>query len=158
MIAARWIRMELEAPLAIEGICAGLAAAQRVQSAPIVVWGHASAQRCLGLVAPLRHAPGLPRRWISWALAPVIAAYRGAGVAAYLEAGEIRVAGRAVAAASASSVGLCAVVTARLLQPFPGERYRGLVEAQYGWRFDTSWANAGERTAIGEARAASCAW
>ena len=141
MIAARWIRIGPADGLELQALCSDLAAAQGARAAPILLWS----QEVMALIVPLRLAPGLRRRWIPWALAPAIAAYRGCGVAAYLEGRELRLAGRKIASASCARIGGCAVIASSFLHPVPDDRFRALVEAQYGWQFETSWPSTAER-------------
>lgn len=74
------------------------------------------------LIAPRRHAPGRPARWFSWALAPVIATYRGFGLRAYRNGNDLWLDGRKIAGSAADSIGACAVVASSFLLRFPLER------------------------------------
>jgi lipoate-protein ligase A len=74
------------------------------------------------LIAPRRHAPGRPARWFTWALAPVIATYRGFGLRAYLNGNDLWLDGRKITGSVAASIGECAVVAASFLLRFPLER------------------------------------
>lgn len=166
LIAARWIRLEPNGSAAWRAAVAGFAQAQSARSAPAVLWTRSTEEGFVfALVAPLRLAPGRARRWGSWALAPLIAAYRLFGLRAYLDGGCVSLSGRRIAQAEASTVGNCAVVAARVLSRFPGlpadaterslvDAFRCRIEAQHGWQFDHSWPSSAERAAIGEAIAA----
>lgn len=168
---ARWIGIgALETP-SLKSRCAGLAQAQAADVEPIVIWGTAPSQLCLGqglgavwvderrhlfvLIVPARLAPGRERRWIAWALAPAIATCRSFGVQAYLEGDDLWAAGRKIASAGCGSVGACAVIASSLPCVLPGEqllaaRFRAAIEVQFGWQFETSWPSAAERQAMAE--------
>jgi hypothetical protein len=169
---ARWIgTAALDAP-ALQTRCATLAEAQCADGEPILVWGRAPLPMFLGaqagapwveqgqflflLIVPLRLAPGRARRWISWALAPAIATCRSFGVQAYLEDHALWAAGRRIADAGCTSAGACAVIACSMPCQLPDERdlearFRAVVEAQFGWQFETSWPSPAERSAMAEA-------
>lgn len=165
-IAARWIRLEPNSAAAWRAAVAGFAQAQSARSAPAVLWTRSTGE-CFefALVAPLKFAPGRARRWGSWALAPLIAAYRQFGLRAYLDGDCISLSGRSIAQTEASTIGNCAVIAASALSRLAGQpadaterslvdALRSRIEAQHGWQFDHSWPSAAERAAIGEAIAA----
>jgi len=87
-----------------------------------LVWVDAD-QYVFVLIAPRRDAPGRPARWLSWALAPVIATYRQFGLQAYLNGEDIWLRGRRIAGAGAAAIGECAVVASSFLPRFPLERF-----------------------------------
>lgn len=155
MIAARWIRID---PRIFGAVCNGLAAVQSADGAPIVLWCAPQDGWCrYAFIVPLRHAPGREDRRIAWALAPVLAAWRSLGVAAYLEGGDVLRGGSIIGAAASATQAGCAVVVARAgcLPEWAGEavlaeRLRLIVEAQYGWQFDTSWPAIAEWQSIEE--------
>lgn len=168
---ARWIGVgALDAP-ALQSWCASLAQAQAAAAEPIVIWGTAPADLCVGLgsgavwvdagqhlfvlIVPARLAPGRSRRWISWALAPALAACRSSGVQAYLEGHALWAAGRPIAGAGCAAVGACAVIASSMPRVLPGEqvlaaRFRAAIEVQFDWRFETSWPSTAERRAMAE--------
>ena len=156
MILARWIRLERDCLAAF----AGFARVQSARAAPAVLWAHtAEGNVACALVAPLKFAPGRSRRWFSWALAPLVAAYRQFGMRAYMEANAIYLSGGRVATCESLSIGECAVVVSCFL---PVERdfleaLRGRIEAQQGWQFDNSWPSDAEREAIDDALALEAA-
>ena len=169
---ARWIGVGTPESASLPALCERLAQTQARDADPIVIWGKASSHVCLGegadavwvdegqhvfvLIVPLRFAPGRPRRWIAWALAPAIAVCRGLGVRAYFEGRDLWVAGRKAAGAGCATIGACAVIVSSLPRAFTGglpvaRRLREAIEAQFGWQFETSWPNPEERQAMGEA-------
>lgn len=169
---ARWIGVGAPEPASLRTLCEGLAQTQARDADPIVVWGKASGHVCFGegfdavwvdegqhlfvLIVPLRLAPGRPRRWVAWGLAPAIAACRGLGVRAYFEGRDLLVAGRKAAGAGCATIGACAVIVASLPRAFArglpvAARLREAIEAQFGWQFETSWPSSAERQAMGEA-------
>jgi len=75
------------------------------------------------LIAPKRHAPGRPVRWISWALASAIATYRHFGLTAYLNERDIWLHGRKIGGSGAATIGECAVIASSFLLRFPAERF-----------------------------------
>jgi hypothetical protein len=163
-VAARWIRVETQAEPALRAAvagfaraCAGFARAQMPRSAPAVLWAHGCGGRAsaLALVAPLKFAPGRRQRWQAWGLSPLIAAFRHAGLRAYLEGGGIYVSGRQVAHCEAAAAGACAIVIASFKPPAGAfmDRLRERIESQHGWQFDHAWPSAAERAAIDEALA-----
>ncbi|MDA0226276.1 MAG: hypothetical protein O2975_09235 [Proteobacteria bacterium] len=79
-----------------------------------LVWVDAK-QHVFVLIAPLRFAPGRPARWVSWALAPVIATYRLFGLPAYVNGEEIWLHGRSIAGSRTASIGTCAVIASSFL-------------------------------------------
>ena len=168
---ARWIGIGACDAAALQARCAGLAEAQAADAEPIVVWGAARNHLRLGqgpgavwvddgqplfvLIVPTRLAPGRARRWIAWALAPAIAACRSFSVQAYLEGHELLAAGRRICGAGCNVIANCAVIAASLPRVHAGERllearFRAAIEAQFGWRFETSWPSAAERQAMAE--------
>src|SRR5207302_2342449 len=81
---ARWIRLGAIEPFDFRAAYSALAAAQSPLARPILLWGQADRQYLFALIAPRRVAPGRETRWVSWALASAIAAYRQFGLPAYL--------------------------------------------------------------------------
>jgi len=154
MILARWIHLEQNSRAALRAAFSGFARAQPARAAPTVLWARAEEGRvACALVAPLKFAPGRPRRWPAWALAPLIASYRLFGMRAYLEADAIRLSGGSIATCECMTVGECAVAVSCFL-PADGnfmEAFRYRIEAQQGWQFDNSWPTNEERAAIGGA-------
>jgi hypothetical protein len=169
---ARWIRQGTVAPAELIAAITGLALAQRPRSVPIVLWAGTGAaveseivcaeedRYAYALIAPLRFAPGRATRWCAWAQAPAVATYRQLGVRAYASGQEIWLNGARIASGAACAIGDCAVATGSFLPRIPRagfeERvieavFRMRLEAQLGWQFDNSWANAEERTAIAQA-------
>ncbi|MDH4192320.1 MAG: hypothetical protein OEW21_19210 [Betaproteobacteria bacterium] len=75
-------------------------------------------------IVPRRLAPGRDIRWISWALAPMLATYRQFGLPAYLNESEVWMHGRRITRSSACVMGECAVIAAnfmlRVEAPFDG--------------------------------------
>ena len=151
---ARWMRLAREEGAEWRAACRGLAAAQSRASAPIVAWrGGSGRSQAFAFIVPRRLAPGRSRRWPAWALSPAVAAYRMLGIPAYLEGAEIRLHGRRLAGGGAEPVGECALIAADF--PCGGfsardceAAFRGRVEAQNGWQFDTAWPDAAERAAM----------
>jgi hypothetical protein len=147
---ARWIRLGSIEPLDFDEACARVAAAQWRGASPIVLWGEGEAAYPFALIAPLRLAPGNRLRWLSWGLAPAIAAYRQFGVPAYLNENELWLHGRRIADSIAEPIGQCVVVASSFLAQFPAkcvptpgpaleQAYRLRLEAQHGWEFEHSW-------------------
>lgn len=150
-VAARWIRLDPGGVPGLRAASAGFALAQSARAAPAVLWaGSAAGRIAFAVVAPLKFAPGRSRRWRSWALAPLIAAYRQFGLRAYLEGDGVFLSGREIAGSDAAAVGECAVVASSCLAQIPGlnDAFRGRIEAQHGWQFDHSWPTAAENEAI----------
>lgn len=151
MIAARWIRMEQSCRGVLPVAVRGFARAQSARAAPSVLWDwNGDGNVACALVAPFKFAPGRRQRWVSWALAPLIASYRMFGLRAYLEADAVCLSGGRIATCEAMTVGECAVVVFRFL-PVEGdfmEAFRGRIEAQQGWQFDNSWPSGEERAAM----------
>jgi len=155
-VAARWIRLHPPHLPAMQAACAGFAQAQAADAPPAALWADISSERgAFALVAPLKYLPGRSTRWRSWALAPLVAAYRQCGLSAYADAERICVSGRPITDVCAQAVGPCALVVADFA-PW-GQRFmdslRQRMEAQYGWQFDHSWPAGAERSAIAEALA-----
>ncbi|MCX7960852.1 MAG: hypothetical protein N2653_04650 [Burkholderiales bacterium] len=171
-IGARWIRLGGVGPRELLAALAGLAAAQSPRAAPIAVWARAAAPvendlvraeedgLVFALIAPARLAPGRASRWTSWVLAPVLAAWRALGAHGWAGAAELWVHGTPAARAAAARIGACVVASASLAarSPYAASDPRTLeslirtrLEAQHGWQFDNSWANAHERAAIAAA-------
>ncbi|MCC6211269.1 MAG: hypothetical protein IT513_09535 [Burkholderiales bacterium] len=159
-VAARWIRLSADGVPSLQAACAGFARVQGPDSAPAALWARCGDDRhAIAVVAPLKFVPGRSSRWCAWLLAPLVAAYRVRGVTAYFDADRICLSGQPISGVGASAVGACAVVVADFAAW--GEAFlqalRLRVEAQYGWRFDTSWPSAAEREAIAGALAAGVA-
>ena len=153
---ARWIRLGAIEPFDFRAAYSALAAAQSPLARPILLWGQGDGQYLFALIAPRKYAPGRVTRWVSWALAPAIAAYRQFGLPAYLDGESICLHGQKVATATIASIGECAVVASGFLRRFPAkciptpsaemeEAFRLRLEAQHGWQFDHSWPTAPER-------------
>jgi len=151
---ARWIRLGAMAHAEFDEAYASIAAAQPRDAAPVLLWGEEAARYPFALVAPLKFAPGLVRRWLSWGLAAAVATYRQFGVPAYLD-GELLLHGRDIAQSRALPLGECAVIASSFLMRFPGScvttpsgelehAFRLRLEAQHGWQFDHSWPTAPE--------------
>lgn len=151
---ARWIRLGPIEQQAFDASYAALALAQERSAPPILLWGEAAARYPFALIAPLKFAPGRRARWLSWALAAAVAAYRQFGVPAYLD-GELSLHGRTIAGSRVAQIGDCAVVASSFLMRFPGNciatpsrelegAFRMRLEAQHGWQFEHSWPNAVE--------------
>ena len=147
---ARWIRLGAIEPFDFRAAYSALAAAQSPLARPILLWGQADRQYLFALIAPRRIAPGRETRWVSWALASAIAAYRQFGLPAYLEGESICLHGQKIATATIASIGECVVVACGFLRRFPAkctptpsaemeEAFRLRLEAQHGWQFDHSW-------------------
>lgn len=171
-IAARWIRAGTVQPRELLAALTGLARAQPACAAPIALWARSAApvesdlvradegRLVLALIAPARLAPGRASRWTAWALAPALAACRALGARAWAEGAELWLHGARGGRAAAGRVGECVVASASLAPTLPRagfeERviesvFRLIVEAQHGWQFENSWANAAEKAAIAAA-------
>jgi hypothetical protein len=157
-LAARWIRI---APVEEEAgrlaIYAALAEVQVPVAPPMLVWVQGPARHDFALIVPLRLAPGKQERWRAWALSPALATCRYFGVPAYLSGGELWLHGHRLAAASIEVVGERLLAASSMHIPFPVERhvedlFRVRIEAQHGWRFETSWPTPAEAGAIADAR------
>jgi hypothetical protein len=159
---ARWIR--LAAP-EFQASCASLAAAQRRDSAPVLVWAQAETAYLFALMAPRLRFPGKEMRWIPWAIAPAVAVYRQFGYKAYLDRNEMCLYGRRIGEAVVRTIGECVMVSSSFLLRFPEacvatpsdelERaFRLRLEAQHGWQFDDSWPTAPEASTSASAAAA----
>jgi hypothetical protein len=146
---ARWIRLGAIGQRDFDAAYAALAAAQPRAAAPVLVWGEEAARYPFALIAPLKFAPGLRRRWLPWGLAAAVATYRQFGVPAYLN-DELFLHGRHIAQSRAVVIGECAVIASSFLMRFPGScvatpslelehAFRLRLEAQHGWQFDHSW-------------------
>ncbi len=146
---ARWIRLGAIGQPEFDTAYAALAAAQPRAAAPVLAWGEEAARYPFALIAPLKFAPGLARRWLSWGLAAAVATYRQFGVPAYLN-DELCLHGRDIAQSRAAVIGECAVIASSFLMRFPGScvatpslelehAFRLRLEAQHGWQFDHSW-------------------
>lgn len=122
---ARWIRLGRVEEREFHAACAALAGSQGRAAAPIVLW--ACTRSSLGNIAPeierqyrfvvivpARLAPGRPARWVSWALSPVVAAYRDSGLGAYLDATDICLHGRRIGSGYAETIGECVVIASSL--------------------------------------------
>jgi hypothetical protein len=151
---ARWIRLGPIAQKDFDAAFASIAAAQSRDAAPVLLWGEEAARYPFALIAPLKFAPGLRRRWLPWGLAAAVATYRQFGVPAYLD-DELFLHGRNIAQSSAAALGECAVIASSFLMRFPGscvatpsreleDAFRLRLEAQHGWEFDHSWLAEGE--------------
>ena len=154
-IAARWIRLHTPGLAEMRAVCTGFARAQRVDSAPAVLWaGVENDRHAYSIVAPLKHLPGRRSRWCAWALAPLVATYRRHGLSAYADADRICLSGRPITGVSAAAAGDCAVVVADFV-PWGVEFMESLrqrMEAQYGWQFDTAWPTPTENAGMQGAR------
>ena len=162
-VAARWIRLEANAAVALRAVYAAFAQAQPSRAMPAVLWARAvEGGFRFALVVPLRLAPGRAVRWRSWALAPLIATYRGFGLRAYLDGDCVCLSGRRIAHSEATAVGCCAVIDSGFLPRLPEARvdwternlvdaFRARIEAQHGWQFDSSWPSVAEQAAIADA-------
>jgi hypothetical protein len=146
---ARWIRLGAIGQREFDAAYAALAGAQPHAAAPALLWGEEAARYPFALIAPLKFAPGLRRRWLSWGLAAAVATYRQFGVPAYLN-DEICLHGRDIAQSRAAVIGECAAIASSFLMRFPGScvatpsfelehAFRLRLEAQHGWQFDHSW-------------------
>jgi hypothetical protein len=163
--AARWIRLEQNCRTVLRAAFAGFARVQPARAVPAVFWARDEEDGfAYALVVPRRLAPGRPRRWRPWALAPSIATYRQFGERAYLDGDDVWLGGRRIAASEAAAVGDCAVVASSFLARLPRARadwsernvvaaFRSRIEVQHGWQFDHSWPSLEERAAIGGALA-----
>ncbi len=150
-VAARWIRLHLRGLAAMPAVCAAFAQAQARDSAPAALWaGREGGPHAIAFVAPLKFLPGRSTRWRSWALAPLVAAYRQCGLSAYFDADRICLSGQPISGVEASAAGACAVVVADFAawgaEFMDVLRFRA--EAQYGWQFDHSWPTEAERDAV----------
>jgi hypothetical protein len=156
---ARWIRFSLSrgptAALDFESACGRLALAQAKNASPILLWGEADMSYPFALIAPLRFAPGKRVRWLSWGLAPAVAAYRQFDVPAYLNDGDLWLHGRRISAGLVETIGECVVVASSFIKQFPAkcvatpssmleQAFRLRLEAQHGWQFEHSWPSAAE--------------
>jgi len=157
---ARWIRLGAIGQRDFDAAYAALAAAQPRAAAPALLWGEEAARYPFALIAPLKFAPGLRRRWLSWGLAAAVATYRQFGVPAYLN-DELFLHGCDIAQSRAAVIGECAVIASSFLMRFPGScvatpslelehAFRLRLEAQHGWQFDHSWPTAPECAATTE--------
>jgi hypothetical protein len=159
---ARWIRFSLSrgpgGALDFDSACGGLAAAQPKSASPILLWGEAESSYPFALIAPLRFAPGKRMRWLSWGLAPAVAAYRQFDVPAYLNDGDLWLHGRRISAGLVETVGECVVVASSFIKQFPAkcvatpssmleQAFRLRLEAQHGWQFEHSWPSPAEMPA-----------
>lgn len=146
---ARWIRLGAIGQPQFDAAYASLAAVQPRTAAPVLLWGEEAARYPFALIAPLKFAPGLRRRWLPWGLAAAVATYRQFGVPAYLN-DELFLHGRDIAQSRALTLGDCAVIASSFLMRFPGRcvatpsvelqhAFRLRLEAQHGWEFDHSW-------------------
>ncbi|HYG54671.1 MAG TPA: hypothetical protein VD965_05195 [Burkholderiales bacterium] len=149
-MSARWIRLGKMESFEFRDAATRLAAAQRHNAPPALLWAETEDGYSFALVAPRRLLPGRTTRWLSWALAPAIAAYRQFGLRAYLEDEAIWLHGRRIAAGTLEEVGECVVIASSFLAQFPAkcvptpsreleEAFRLRLEAQHGWQFDHSW-------------------
>ena len=153
-VPARWIRLEARDERDFRAACDGFARAQRARSAPAVLWARDIG---LALVVPVKFAPGRPQRWRAWGLAPLVAAFRQAGLRAYLEDDGLWLGGRRIASGEARAEGGCVVIAARFATPEARflEKLRERIESQHGWQFDHAWPSTAEKDAIEEALAAN---
>lgn len=144
---ARWIRVDAQDAGDLRAACDGFARVQSARSAPAVLWAR---DLGLALVAPSKFAPGRSRRWRSWGLAPLIAAFRQAGLRAYLNEGGVWLSGRCIASSEAWPAGACVVVTARFSPPDGQflDLLRERIESQHGWQFDHCWPSSAEKEAM----------
>ena len=148
-IPARWIRVDAGDGRELRAACDGFARAQSARSAPAVLWAR---ELGLALVAPLKFAPGRAQRWRSWGLAPLIAAFRRAGLRAYLEDDGVWLSGRRIASSEAWPVGACVVIAAHFHAPHAQflDWVRERIESQHGWQFDHCWPSSVEQDAMQE--------
>ena len=159
---ARWIRLSLPlgpaGSLDFDSTCAGLAAAQPKRAPPILLWGEAESSYRFALIVPRRLAPGKRMRWLSWGLAPAVAAYRQFGVPAYLNDDALWLHGRRISQSVVEAIGECVVVVSSFLLQFPAQcvampsceleqAFRLRLEAQHGWQFEHSWPSRAEMPA-----------
>jgi hypothetical protein len=159
---ARWIRFSLSrgpaGALDFDSACGGLALAQTKNASPILLWGEADASYPFALIAPRRLAPGKAMRWLSWGLAPAVAAYRQFDVPAYLNDGDLWLHGRRISTGLVETIGECVVVASSFIKQFPAkcvatpssmleQAFRLRLEAQHGWQFEHSWPSAAETPA-----------
>lgn len=143
---ARWIRVEVDGERELRAACDGFARAQSARSAPAVLWAR---ELGLAVIVPLKFAPGHSRRWCSWGLAPLIAAFRQAGLRAYLDEEGIYLSGRRIASSEAWTTGACVVVLAAFEAPEQFlERVRERIESQHSWQFDHCWPSSTEKEAM----------
>ena len=138
--SARWIRLGLLGGGDFGAACTALALSQTADSPPIALWAQAQSdlrltsdascdsadplwiergEHAFAVIAPRARAPGRMPHWLGWALAPVVATYRGFGLPAYWDRGTDEAAARLVwlrgapiAHGAASAIGECAVVVA----------------------------------------------
>lgn len=147
---ARWIRLGPLDAISFDETVLRLAAAQAEGAAPILAWAESGPRYLFALIAPRKHAPGLARRWLAWALAPAVATYRQFGLRAYLDGDAIALQGETIGAAASRAIGGCAVVVSSFPARFPAkcvatpsseleQAFRSRLEAQHGWEFDHSW-------------------
>jgi hypothetical protein len=159
---ARWIRFSLSrgpaGALDFDSACGGLALAQPKNASPILLWGEADTSYPFALIAPRRLAPGKAVRWLSWGLAPAVAAYRQFDVPAYFNDGDLWLHGRRISTGLVESIGECVVVASSFIKQFPAkcvatpssmleQAFRLRLEAQHGWEFEHSWPSAAEMPA-----------
>lgn len=144
---ARWIRIEAGEERDLRAGCDGFARAQSACSAPAVLWARGIG---LALVVPAKFAPGRSQRWRAWGLAPLIAAFRQAGLRAYLDEDGVWLSGRRIASSEAWQSGACIVVTAAFAAPDGKflDRVRERIESQHGWQFDHGWPSSAEKGAM----------
>lgn len=146
---ARWMRLRFAHDGEWPPARARLAATQAAAADPILVWLRQAGDCAFALIAPLRFAPGRAWRWLAWGAMPAVATCRLYGLPAYLESGAIWLHGRRAAGLSAERIGDCAVIEGAFPAPLarePGleEAFRGRIEAQHGWSFDTAWPEGSE--------------
>lgn len=146
---ARWIRL---GPLAVDefGVAVTrLAAAQPALAAPILAWAQSDERFLFALVSSRRLAPGRATRWLSWGVAPAIAACRKLGMRAYLDSDAICLHGERIADVTVREIRDCVVVDSSFPAWLPSalmeDTLRLRLEAQHGWQFDHSWPAAHER-------------
>ena len=141
--------MGLRDATGFESAVARLAAQQDARATPILAWAETGPHYLFALIAPRRLAPGRPKRWLAWALAPAVATYRQYGLSACLDEG-ISLHGAQIAAASVREIGECVVIASSFLARFPTwsgpmpsreleDAFRLRLEAQHGWEFDHAW-------------------
>jgi hypothetical protein len=149
-MSARWIRLGAMELHDFRDAAWRMAAAQRANGRPALLWAQTDTEYLFALVAPRKLAPGRSARWLPWGLAAAIATYRQFGLGAYLEDESIWLHGRKIAAGAVETVGECVLVSASFLAQFPSkcvatpsgeleEAFRLRLEAQHGWQFDHSW-------------------
>jgi hypothetical protein len=143
------MRMRLGADGETPALCAALAMAQAAAAKPLLLWLRVQDACAFALIAPRRLAPGRSRRWLAWGAMPAVATCRMFGLPAYLEGEAIWLHGRREADLRAAHMGECAVIEGAFPVRLAGEpgleaAFRGRIEAQHGWRFDTAWPSGGE--------------